>query len=401
MVTPSLYLFAISALGIASVFVLYPLVLAVAPRRRRAEAEPPEEPPHVTVVVAVRNGAHLIAAKIENTLALDWPAERLDLIVSSDGSTDRTEEIVRSYAGPRVTLLVAPEHQGKSQALNRAVPEARGELVLFTDADALLSPQAVRHLADEFRDPEVGGVCGERVVGESGVFLGRAQQGYIRVDSGLKVLEARAGSLTSNDGKIYCVRRSLCVEIPDGVNDDLYMTLSVVTQGSYFVFAPGAQAQVRVPSRSAGHELDRRRRIAGRSLRTLWLRRELFNPLRFGLFAFGLAVNRVGRRLLPFFLVGLLASNVVLALESRAWGVVLALQILFYAGALSHGALARFGWLGLLRRATGLAHYFTLGNVGTLLGVFDVLAGRDFTRWEPRKTSEASSEPAAPTSADP
>jgi len=182
------------------------------------------------------------------------------------------------------------------------------------------------------------------------------------------------------------VRRELVPRIPDGVNDDLYVGLTVVSRGRRFVFEPDARATVSVPSRSFAHELTRRRRITARSLRTLALRRELFDPRR-GTFALGMAVNRLGRRLLPFFVLALLASNVALAARSPWMMIPLAPQVAFYLAAALHPLLARRR--GAFARACSLSFYFCIGNVGTVLGVADFARGRQVTRWKPRKSGAA------------
>ncbi|MBI5233081.1 MAG: glycosyltransferase, partial [Deltaproteobacteria bacterium] len=163
--------------------------------------------PLITVVVVVRNAASIIEEKIKNTLSLDYPADRLELIISSDGSTDRTEDIVQPYIGGRVRLVSSPLHEGKNSALNRAVAISAGEILVFTDADALLEKGALRRIVPHFADEDVGGVCGQRVIAEHEMRLEKAQSDYIRFDSSIKRLESKTGSITSNDGKLYAIRK--------------------------------------------------------------------------------------------------------------------------------------------------------------------------------------------------
>ena len=374
---------------VALVLVGYPLLVSLLARRRADEpvhalADP--ELPAVSVIVAVRNGEALVADKVANTLALDYPENGLELVVVSDGSTDGTLSALRAVDDTRVVVRHADEHRGKAWALNRAVEEARGDVLVFTDADALLAPDALRRLVDRLGDPAVGGVCGQRRIrgDELAVEGGPASQGdaqarYISFDSRIKRDESRIGSITSNDGKLYAIRRELFRPVPDAVTDDLFQGLSVVAQERRFVFEPRAVARIRVPSRGARHELGRRRRIVARSLRGIYLNRVLLNPFRHGAFAFQLAINKVLRRLLPFALVALLLASVLLAwTRPLAWGLVV-LQLAAYLAAWS---LRRTRTAPKVLR---LLSYFCVGNLGTMLGVMDFAQRRFVSKWDPVK----------------
>ncbi len=382
-------------------FFLYPAALWIA-ARARGRPDPPCDPaelPAVSVLTAVRNGQEHIGHKIANGLALDYPPQRLDLVVFSDGSTDQTERIIRSCAGPRVRADASGPHIGKAEALNRAFRHCRGEIVVFSDADAMLEPGAVRALVRHFADPRVGGVCGRRVIDRDRADLGGAQSRYIGFDSAIKALESRLGRITSNDGTLYAIRRELFQPVPGAVTDDLWVGLNVIARGHRFLFEPRARARIRVPSRGAAHEVERRRRIVSRSLRGIFLMRGLLNPARHGVFALGLLVNKVLRRLLPVFLLLLLATSALLAPSHPAAAALLALQGIFYAAALGYPVMAgidallgRRGAAPLpgprraLRRAASIPFYFCVGNYGTLRGLADFLVGRKVTRWDPRKT---------------
>ncbi len=379
----ALVLFAASAAGGLAVFVLYPLSTLLAallsrPRRSRlpGSGTPPPEPT-VSLLVAARNARDLVEAKVRNTLGLAYPAGRLDLVFVSDGSRDDTAARIRPFVGPRVTFVELPEHLGKAAALNEGFARTRGEIVLFSDVDALLAPDAVGRLVRHFADPAVGGVCGRRVIGEPGEELREAQSFYFSLDGALKRAESRLGRITSNDGKIHAIRREAFRPISPGATDDLFTCLSVVRQGFRFLYEPEARAFVRLPSRSADHEISRRRRIVSRSLKGIFLARGVLNPFRYGLFAFGLFVNKVLRRLLPLFLATLLATSAFLAPVHPWMRAVLAGQLALYGLALLHPILRR--------RVSGVCQYFCVGNVGTLLGLVDFLRRRETVRWEPLK----------------
>jgi cellulose synthase/poly-beta-1,6-N-acetylglucosamine synthase-like glycosyltransferase len=385
----SIGLLVVSAAGIGSFF-LYPVVLGVLGllRRSRRAGRAAGDPalPSVSVVMAVRNAAALLDRKIENLLALDYPPELLDFVCVSDGSDDGTDPLLRAYEDRGLRVLSLTAHAGKTEALNRGVGAAAGDLVVFTDADGTCEPDALRRMVRHFADPAVGGVCARRVIGGDDASFKEAQSSYIAFDSLIKKAESRLGYLTSNDGKLYAIRRRLFRPIPPAVTDDLFVSLGVIQQGYRFVFEPGARVFVRVPSRRALHELDRRRRIVSTSLRGIFLMKEILNPFRYGPVALGLLINKVNRRLLPVYLLTLFAGSVLLAF-SHPVGVVLAgLQVAFYAAALACPLFPGAWQIPGIHRLSSTAYYFVLGNYGTLMGVLDFLAGRRIVKWEPVKS---------------
>jgi cellulose synthase/poly-beta-1,6-N-acetylglucosamine synthase-like glycosyltransferase len=378
-------LFCTSAAGTLLTFGLYPLCLRTLGALRAPPRATPSSSgrpaPSASMLVAVRNAEQLLAAKLENCHGLRCPGA-LEVVFVSDGSTDRTAEVLRSVRSPRVRALDIPGHLGKAAALDQAVRCSSGEILVFSDADALLAEDALEHLLKPFDDPRVGGVSGQRVILEERGDLVDAQRGYIAADSGIKRAETLLGSTSSNDGKLYAIRRSLYRAIEPGATDDLYNCLSVVEQGQRFVFEPRARAFIRTPSRNARHELARRRRIVARSLHGIAAKRSLLNPLRHGFFSVQLLVNKVLRRMLPLFFAGLLVASAVLSVE-HAWArVVLAAQLAFLALAAARRWLPACGPLG---QASSLAYYFCVGNLGTLLGVLDFLRGRVTVKWDPVK----------------
>jgi cellulose synthase/poly-beta-1,6-N-acetylglucosamine synthase-like glycosyltransferase len=224
------------------------------------------------------------------------------------------------------------------------------------------------------------------VLSADGRMLREPQRRYIGFDSAIKALESRCGRITSNDGKLYAIRRALFEPIPEAVTDDLFVCLSVIRQGYDFTFEPKARAFIRLPSRSASHEIERRRRIVSRSLRGIGMMRSLLNPRRYRAYSLGLFINKVLRRLLPVFLILIFVSTAVLSAFHPAAAVLLILQSGFYTVALAYPALARIASKGALERAASVPFYFCVGNYGTLLGLADFVMGRRVARWDPRKT---------------
>lgn len=383
--------FIIALLGIGVLFAGYPFVLFLQ-RNKGGASEPAEvgdsELPPLSVLVAVRNGEQLIEKKVLNALALDYPADRLEVIVVSDGSTDATGEVLSKIDDDRFKFFLVHEHKGKQEALNVGMSHCKGDIVLFTDADAMLEPSAAKLLVRHFVDTHVGGVGGQRLILDKNGKMKGAQKSYIKADSQVKILESQTGSVTSNDGKIYAIRRELFQGVAEAVTDDLYVCLTVLRQGKTFKFEPEAKAHIATPSRSSGHEMSRRRRIVNRSLRGIWLNREVLNPKKTSFqVAAGLFINKVMRRMLPFFLLLLMISTAFLAIESPVMLLFLVLQVIFIAMALAYPMLERLPFrFSVLSKVSSLAFYFSLGNMGTLMGVLDFFSGHKPVRWDPKKT---------------
>jgi len=340
--------------------------------------------PSVSMIIIVRNGAGQIAGKVQNTLALDYPPDRCEIIVFSDGSTDGTEQSISSLADHRIHVLSHPRHEGKNPSLNKAVQQSSGEILCFTDVDATIAPEALLKLVRHFGDPAVGGVCGDKIVAKDRTGIGEAQVVYARFARAIKEAESRLGSISSNDGTLYAIRRALFQPIPPAVTDDLYVCMSVVRQGFRFLFDREAKAHIHASSRTPRHELERRRRIVSTSLRGIVYMRAVLNPFRYGFFSVGLWINKVMRRLLPVLLIVLFLSTLCLSADSSLMKGMFILQLLFYFAAFLHWTVGRYVHLpGVAGKAGSVAFYFCLGNYGTLLGLADFLRGRKISKWDP------------------
>ena len=373
--------FALSLAACGYLYFGYPLLLlALARLRPRPVRRGPVRPP-VTVLIPVFDEEAAIAAKLDNTLALDYPRERLEVLVVSDGSTDRTAEIARAYGDRGVRLLELPR-RGKAHALNRGAEAARGEILAFTDATALLAPGALIALVEPFADPAVGGVCGNKRVRPrgGGDATGGGEGLYWRWDQWQKARESEIGSVFAADGALYAVRRALYVPIADPAQaDDIAVSARVVLQGRRLLFEPRAEAWEEAPAEGR-EEFRRKVRVTNHSVRALLnLGRGLWTS---GLYSVELLSHKLFRHLAPFFLVPLVASNLALALAAPAWRLPLALQLAFYGLGAAGFALRRTR----AGRARPLAvpYYFCLVNAAALLGVLSILRGDRLVAWSPR-----------------
>jgi cellulose synthase/poly-beta-1,6-N-acetylglucosamine synthase-like glycosyltransferase len=365
---------------VAWVYAGYPLALALLGRlrprpRRRAPLEVP-----LSIIVAAHDEVEVIADKVANVLASDYPAELLELIVASDGSDDGTVEAAR---GAGATVVLDLPRMGKLSALNRAEQVASGELLVFTDADSLFEPGTLRRLVSNFADEQVGGVAANvvRVVEEDGRPVARGEGLYWRYERLLKRLEDRVGSVVSASGHLYAVRRSFFTPSTQTAGtDDFLISSRVVREGGRLAFDEQAVVLVATPE-EGGTELRRKVRVMNRGLRSAVALGDGLLPTRTGLYAVEVVFHKILRRFVGFFLLALLASSVALAAADPAWWVALGPQLAFYALAVAGGLLAHTRWGRL--KPLWIPYFFCMANAAAGLAVLSLLAGVRFERWEP------------------
>ena len=367
-----------SLAGIAYVYAGYPLLLLlVGSLARRGPRSDEHYAPGITLVISAYNEEGVIREKIENSLALDYPRERLEILVASDGSTDQTTAIAGEYATRGVRLLHYAANRGKNATLNDVIPEARGDLVVFTDANGKFQRDALRKLARHFADAGVGCVCGElHYLSNDDNLVARGYNVYWRYDQRLKRLESRLGCLLGANGSIFAIRKELYQPLPGSIPNDMVVPIQIAARGYAVVYDPEAVSR-EAGSQDAPEELARRSRIIGRGI--LGVRAVLPDVLASGrpLLLWELVSRKLLRYCTPFFFAGLLVSN--LFLWSGLYAVTLAGQAAFYGAALLGGLLGR---AGVSLRPLSFPLYFVLGNVATAMGWWKVLTGRQLTRWE-------------------
>ncbi|HKG12117.1 MAG TPA: glycosyltransferase family 2 protein [Pyrinomonadaceae bacterium] len=378
-------IFWLSVAACVYVYFGYPLLLLAAGALRPRPVRKAAYEPSVSVVIAAHNEERQIAAKLENTLALDYPRELLEVIVASDGSTDSTEEIVARYEGGGVKLLPLARC-GKMRALNQAVARAAGGVVVLTDANAELEPGALKELLSPFADASVGGVCGNQKYRRAGAgdSAGEGENLYWTYDKWVKQLETRVGSTVAADGSIYALRRELYVPIEDGAQaDDFAVSARVVTVGrARLVYEPAAVSYEPTPAKS-DTEFRRKVRVANHCMRAILNLEGGLNPFRTGLYAVEMWSHKVMRYGVPLFAAAALAADSALAAGSWFYMVLLAGQILFYALALAGYALRRTR-LGRLKPLYA-PFYFCLANAAALFAVLSLMRGERITVWQPQR----------------
>jgi cellulose synthase/poly-beta-1,6-N-acetylglucosamine synthase-like glycosyltransferase len=359
-------------------YTLYPMLLFL---RARFAADPPrkgEVTPAVDLVICAHNEAGVIAARLENALALDYPSELLTIWIASDGSTDRTVDIARKFDPDRVRCLDLPRG-GKAAALNACAAAGCAEVIAFSDANSLWRQDSLRKLTRSFADPLVGGVAGDQRYVEDGPdALG--ERSYWSFDRLLKSWQSRAGSVISATGAIYAVRRELFQPAPPDATDDFMVSTGVIALGKRLVFEQQAVA-LETPASDSG-EYHRKVRILTRGLRAVFYRRNLLLPSRSGFYSVQLLLHKLWRRL--------------------TWiPLLLLLPAPFYAGdgilqflvALGVAGLVGVGGIGLaspsLRRfkLIDIAAHVLMVNAACAVATLNVLRGHRVSHWDPTGAS--------------
>ncbi len=373
-------IFWVAAALVAYAYVGYPLVVFACSRlfghKRQAVDGAEEDLPTISLLIAAHNEGSVIAERVDNALAMDYPKDKLQIVVASDGSQDGTNAIVESYADRGVRLLAFPQQRGKSAVLNDAVAQLDTELMILSDANTMMEPQAARRLVRWFSDPEVGAVCGWLQLYDTRT--GRNADGlYWRYENFLKSCEGRLDAVLGANGAIYAMRTDLFQPIPaDTLVDDLTIPLlAKLSSGCRIVYDREAVA-VEETAPDIRAEFRRRARIGAggfQAIARLW---QLLHP-RHGWTTFAFLSHKVLRWSSPFFLVAMLLSSLLLA-TMPVYGLLLLAQVAFYALALFGDRLAVSGNGGRLLRLPAL---FTTVNAALLVGFARWLRGPQTGVW--------------------
>jgi cellulose synthase/poly-beta-1,6-N-acetylglucosamine synthase-like glycosyltransferase len=366
----------------------YPaLVWLVSRLRPRAVLRGSVEP-SVSVVITAYNEERDLRAKLENTLALDYPADKLEVIVASDCSSDRTDDIAREFEPRGVRLHRQVERLGKTAAQNAAVAIARGEVILFSDATTLYQSDVLRAMTPNFADPTVGCVAGRLVyVDDTGSSVGSGAKSYWGYETFLKTHESRACSLIGASGCLYAVRRAAYVPLYNEACSDFIIATKMVEQGLRAVYEPAAVCMEET-NRQAAKEFRMRVRVIAQTYTDLWRHRALLNPFRGGFYSIELLSHKVMRYLVPVFLAVTLASSLALAGRAPFYTLAAVAQVAFYAAALSGWLLGR---AGVRSRLMALPAYFVLSNAAAVVAFYKFIRGERYARWEPiREAAPAS-----------
>ncbi|HZO38343.1 MAG TPA: glycosyltransferase family 2 protein [Methylomirabilota bacterium] len=371
-------LFWVAALLVVYTYFGYPFVLWACTKIRARDVRKKEIFPRVSIIIAARNEGDRIREKIERTLALDYPVERLEIIVASDASDDATDAIVKEYAGRGVRLVRAVQRRGKEHAQGLALSEAKGEIFVFTDAATLLEPDALWRLMANFADPTVGAVSTEDLIVDA---HGNptAEGLYVKYEMWVRRLEGRFHSLVGLSGSCFAIRRELCSDWSTSLASDFMGALRAARRGYRSIADPSALGRFVA---LASNEAETRRKIRTflRGITVLMANLDLLNPFRHGRFAVQLASHKLLRFLAPFLLLTTLTTSALLSGEPLYRLMVLAQASLYLLAAA--GGLVK----PLQRsRAVRTAYFFTMVQAAMLIAWGRYALGHQQLTWEPSR----------------
>ena len=346
-----------------------------------------EELPTMTLMICAYNEEEVVAEKMANTLALNYPRDKFRIMWVTDGSNDRTNELLKAY--PKVDIVFSPERRGKTAALKHGLRELKTRYVAFTDANTMINPDALREIARLFMDPTVGCVSGEKRVAarKEGEMAAEGEGLYWRYESTLKKWDSELYSAMGAAGELYAVDPTLVREVPDeALLDDFMMSMYIVQAGRRIAYTPDAYA-LEYGSANIFEESKRKRRIAAGGLQSIWWLRSMLNPLHQPLVAFQYISHRVLRwSITPIALVILLIINILLVTlhAGTFYTVMLVLQLLFYLMALAGWWLDRKGHKNKLLYT---AYYFVFMNINVFRGMSYLRTHGKSGAWEKARRS--------------
>jgi cellulose synthase/poly-beta-1,6-N-acetylglucosamine synthase-like glycosyltransferase len=370
-------LFIIFTGGVLYAYAGYPLLLALLSHWKKVTGHVPdasdEALPSIALLIAAHNEETIIAEKIENSLRIDYPRHKLRIVVVSDGSTDGTDDIVRRYEAREVSLFRIEPRCGKSPARNAAAAAATSDILVMSDANAMYGPDAIRKLARHFTDTSVGAVCGDlRLLREHG-----GENLYWRYEKWIKRLESRFHSIIGANGSIYSIRRCLYTPLPAEVDDDFLEPLHVYLEGHRVRYEPAALSVERdIKTKNMAREFAAKRRTVLRGIQSLHYLSKNAAPFEHPALAFELVSHKIFKWLVPFFLIGLLATT-ALMLDQTFFAAVFAAQILMYGCAIAGVATGR--------RAFYIPTFFAVTNAAVLAAVIAFIAGKRSITWEKQR----------------
>ncbi|MEY8099700.1 glycosyltransferase family 2 protein [Falsihalocynthiibacter sp. S25ZX9] len=359
----------------------YPLVLMMLARIVGREPVLKQEGPRsFTLLIAAHNEEACIADKLRNSLELAASgAFRVQIIVVSDGSTDRTVSEALSVADEKIEVVESVGRGGKALALNQILAKANGDVIVFTDANSFVSPGALEAIATHFCDPKIGGVCGQISVDKTGAgAIGRGEGFYWRYDQALKLAESQLGGTVSAQGSFYAIRREFAGPLRPDCADDFFNSVRVVAKGKRLSYQPEARATEVVTERAVLEMGRRVRSTEGgwRAMAAFWY---LMNPWRYGLYAWQLISHKLLRRLVPFFLAIVFATNLLLLDEGMLYKILSTAQIFVY------GAILAAAFIPSLRKLPiiGALFFFGMSNLAMALGLLRFITGKKSLVWKP------------------
>lgn len=367
---------------VAFVYFGYPIILFIVSLVAGKKFKKEQFLPNVTILIPAHNEGKVISKKLDNCFSLDCSQDKLEVILILDACTDNTESIALSHKAPGLRIVKQKERKGKIAALNLAIPQAKGEIIVFTDANSMYEKDALKKLIRNFSDEKVGCACGElKYVLKDNTSVEVGENLYWKYEKFLKVKESDLGSLLITNGSIYAIRKKLYEPIDEDLADDFVNPMKIAKKGFLVVYEPEAIAIEKVSS-AFKDQFNQKVRIVSQGWKAtfrLWSVIFGSSPLRIFEFLF----HKFFRWMVPFFLIVIFISNLLLA-SIKFYQVLFIVQLLFYA----------FAFMGYLFQKKGgkiklfyIPFYFCMVNATSLLALFKYLKGGETGIWEKSQTS--------------
>lgn len=371
---------------IAYTYVGYPALVYLLSRLFEKPVRRADITPKVSIIIAAYNEERDIAQKIENTLALEYPKAKLEIIVASDCSSDSTDRIVASYAQEGVILHRRLERLGKSVAQNAAMKCSTGEIIVFSDATTHYNPNAIQKIVRSFADPEVGCVAGHLLyVDRSTTAVGQGCRSYWGYERFIKQCESKLGSLIGVSGCLYAVRRSSYARLALDMSSDFVIATEIYLQGLRTIYDCEAISTEDTNKRSQD-EFRMRVRVIEQTLSALQRYQKVFNLRAHPLFGFQMISHKVLRYGVPVFLIAAFLSNMMLMGYSEIYNLAFIGQITFYLAVIT-GWIC--DWLKLRTGPLGFPYYFALANAASLVAFIKFIRGEAHVIWEPIRETDS------------
>lgn len=349
------------------VYLGYPILLSLLSALVAKKVNKGAIAPHISLIIAAHNEEKDIAKKLEDSLGLDYPRDKYEIIVVSDGSVDKTNEIVVSFQDKGVKLLALSERKGKTSAQNEAVKTAQGDILIFSDATTVFQQDTIKQMVNNFADNTVGGVGAELVyVNKNKTAVGEGTGLYWKYEKYLRKKESDISSLIGVSGCAYAIRKDLYENIDPSLISDFVVAQMVYSKGRRVVFEPAAIVFEETNSETK-EEFKMRVRVATRSLYGLWYMRKLLNPFKYGIYAIQLISHKVLRYLMPVFLILLFLTNILLLAHGVGYQLLFGTQVIFYISA----------------AIGGMPRYFCTMNLALLVAMINFLRGEKNITWQP------------------
>ncbi len=370
--------FFIMVLGVIYSYALYPLILNLLPKRHQPQASEPASWPAISLIITAHNEQSRIAEKLDNALCIDYPTDKLEIIVASDCSSDDTDSIVEGYSKRGIQLVRADQHLGKEYAQLCAIQASQGEILVFSDVATDIPRDAIKKMIAYFSDALVGAVSSEdRFISDGGKIVG--ESAYVRYEMWLRSLESQYAGVVGLSGSFFAARRDICTRDWDtSAPSDFNTALQSARAGFMAVSCPDVLGYYK-DIKDEKKEYNRKVRTVIRGITAVSHRIEVLNPFRYGLFSFQVWSHKILRWTVPWFLLGALISNLLLIGEGWLYNLAALSQLALYSLVIGARFSDRLRDIGIIR----IAFFFVQVNIAIAHATIKFFTGTRMTVWAP------------------